>query len=325
MSGPNLDEQSRQLKKEEVRFQFGQSRAPAQPQDLGATRALASAAGPAWGLGVLFLSTRLIGGWLLIQRLTRRATRQDGEPWVLALQRIGAQLGLRQAVGLLESSLVEVPMVVGWWRPVILLPATALTGLPSDQLVLILGHELTHILHHDYLVNLVQSLIETLLFYHPAVWWISARIREERENRCDDQAVELCGNRLDYARALTALETLRAGNWSLAPSAQGGSLLARIRRILGVEPSRGDARAGAGRNLDLDHRCLPGSRLAGVAGNSSGPGRGRGSESRHRQGRHGQWQGRRRSRCLAGRRDLSPNQGRSSFLKVVRMNPGDFG
>ena len=213
------------------------SRAPGRPQDRERLEPWLRLLVLAWSLGVLFLSMRLIGGWLLIQRLTRRATRQHGAPWVLVLQRISAQLGLRQAVGLLESSRVEVPMVVGWWRPVILLPATALTGLPSDQLVLILGHELTHILHHDYLVNLVQSLIETLLFYHPAVWWISARIREERENRCDDQAVELCGDRLDYARALTAMETLRAGNWSLAPSAQGGSLLARIRRILGVEPT----------------------------------------------------------------------------------------
>ena len=127
-------------------------------------------------------------------------------------------------------------MVVGWWRPVILLPATAVTGLPSDQLALILGHELAHIRRHDYLVNLVQSVIETVLFYHPAVWWISSRIREERENCCDDRAVSLCGDRLEYARALAALEQMRVGAWSLAPSANGGTLLARIRRILGVAP-----------------------------------------------------------------------------------------
>ena len=125
-------------------------------------------------------------------------------------------------------------MVVGWWRPVILLPATAVTGLPSDQLALILGHELAHIRRHDYLVNLVQSVIETVLFYHPAVWWVSSRIREERENCCDDRAVSLCGDRLEYARALAALEQMRVGAWSLAPSANGGTLLARIRRILGV-------------------------------------------------------------------------------------------
>ena len=94
---------------------------------------------------------------------------------------------------------------------------------------------------------MVQSLIETLFFYHPAVWWISARIREERENCCDDRAVAICGNHLDYARALTALESMRAGNWSLAPSARGGSLSARVRRILGVEPAEeGQARGLAG-------------------------------------------------------------------------------
>jgi beta-lactamase regulating signal transducer with metallopeptidase domain len=189
-----------------------------------------------WGMGVFVLSVRLLGGWLVLQGLIRRGARPVEGPWAEVLARLSARLDLRREVRLLESARSQVPMVVGWWRPVILLPATALTGLPSDQLALILGHELAHIRRHDYLVNLVQSVIETLLFFHPAIWWISARIREERENCCDDRAVELCGDRLDYARALAALEAMRVGSWSLAPSARGGTLLARIQRLMGVAP-----------------------------------------------------------------------------------------
>jgi beta-lactamase regulating signal transducer with metallopeptidase domain/protocatechuate 3,4-dioxygenase beta subunit len=189
-----------------------------------------------WGMGVVLLATRLLGGWLVLRRLVRRG-RPPGDTGSSEIAaRLAARLGLGRRVRLLESARVQVPMVVGWLKPVILLPASALTGLTSDQLTFILGHELAHIRRLDYVVNLVQSLIETLLFFHPAVWWISARIRQERENCCDDRAVELCGDRLDYARALAALEGMRTATWSLAPSAEGGALLARIRRLLGLAP-----------------------------------------------------------------------------------------
>ncbi|WP_165230107.1 M56 family metallopeptidase [Aquisphaera insulae] len=191
----------------------------------------------AWGLGVLLLSIRLLGGWLAIRGLVRRGVRPLDGDLEEPLTRLCHRLGLRGPVRLLESARVQVPMVVGWLRPVVLLPATALTGLSSDQLALILGHELAHIRRRDFLVNLVQSLIETLFFYHPAIWWLSSRIRAERENCCDDAAVACCGDRLDYARALAALEELRQGIWSLAPSARGGTLLGRIRRILGIRPT----------------------------------------------------------------------------------------
>ena len=90
--------------------------------------------------------------------------------------------------------LVDVPTVIGWLRPVVLVPASALAGMTPQQLEAILAHELAHIRRHDYLVNLLQTLVETLLFYHPAVWWLSRRIRIERENCCDDLAVSLCGD-----------------------------------------------------------------------------------------------------------------------------------
>lgn len=117
-----------------------------------------------------------------------------------------------------------------------LVPASALTGLSREQLEAIFAHELAHIRRYDALVNLVQTAVETLLFYHPAVWWVSAQIRAEREHCCDDVAVALCGNPLAYARALTALEGLRAAP-KLALAMSEGELLKRVRRIVGLPPA----------------------------------------------------------------------------------------
>ena len=126
--------------------------------------------------------------------------------------------------------------MLGWVRPVILLPASALTGLTPLQLEALLAHELAHVRRYDYLVNLVQSVIETLLFYHPAVWWISARVRDEREHCCDDLAVAVCGDPHFYASALLGMERLRVTTPTLALSAAGGSLMGRVRRLVAPPP-----------------------------------------------------------------------------------------
>jgi hypothetical protein len=133
---------------------------------------------------------------------------------------------------------VAVPTAIGWLRPVILLPVGALTGLTVQQLEAIIAHELAHIRRHDYLINLLQTVIETLLFYHPAVWWVSRRIREEREHCCDDLAVSVCGDALSYARALFTMEQLRAATPPLAMAANGGALMNRIERLVGVKTQR---------------------------------------------------------------------------------------
>ena len=124
-----------------------------------------------------------------------------------------------------------VPATVGWLRPVVILPASALTGLTPEQLEFLLAHELAHVSRHDYLVNLAQTAIETVLFYQPGVWWLSRQIRIEREHCCDDLAVTACGDAVGYARTLVTLETVRTGPHDLAVAANGGSLLARIRRL----------------------------------------------------------------------------------------------
>ena len=126
-------------------------------------------------------------------------------------------------------------MVIGYVRPVILMPVGLLAGLPAGQVESILLHELAHIRRHDYLVNLMQIVVEGLVFYHPAVWWISGVIRAERENCCDDLVVATQGDALAYAAALTALEQNRGAVREAVLAATGGSLVKRVRRLL-VQP-----------------------------------------------------------------------------------------
>lgn len=202
----------------------------------------------AWGLGVVLSSLRLLSGWLRLRRLVREAEPAPIE-WQDALERLARQLGMTRPVRLLRSAAIDVPATLGWLRPVVLLPVTVLTGLSARQLEMVLAHELAHIRRHDFAVNLVQTLVETLLFYHPAVWWMSRVIRVERENCCDDIAVGTSGNAVSYARTLTALEALRELPLPVsgpAMSALGGSLTARVRRLVGRPATRCASRWEAG-------------------------------------------------------------------------------
>jgi beta-lactamase regulating signal transducer with metallopeptidase domain len=185
-----------------------------------------------WMAGAGVLSLRVLGGWVLARRWVRCDTRALVCPWI---DRLKARMGIRRAVALLESAHAEVPMVVGWLRPAILVPVAALSGLTAPELEAILAHELAHIRRHDYLVNILQCVVEVLMFYHPATWWITRVIRREREHCCDDMAVVASRDRRTYARALAAMEGLRAPAFSLSPAANGGNLLARVRRILEPE------------------------------------------------------------------------------------------
>jgi uncharacterized protein (TIGR03435 family) len=133
--------------------------------------------------------------------------------------------------------------VLGWLRPVLVLPIAALAALTPEQVEAILAHELAHVRRHDFVVNLLQTLVEIVLFYHPAVWWISRRIRIEREHCCDMVAVSLCDDPVAYCQALTDLESHRASRHVLALGATDGSLLERVRRVLG-EPPRREAWSG---------------------------------------------------------------------------------
>ena len=188
----------------------------------------------AWLAGVVLLLGRMAGGWWHVRRLHRIALASASSRWQTACRRLAYRLGLPAAAHVVESALVDVPTVVGWLRPAILLPVAALASLSPSQVEAILVHELAHIRRHDYAVNVLQTIAETLLFYHPAVWWVSKRIRVEREHCCDDIAVAVCGDPVCYAQALAELETWRTSATTMAMAATGGSLLDRVRRILRV-------------------------------------------------------------------------------------------
>jgi beta-lactamase regulating signal transducer with metallopeptidase domain len=195
----------------------------------------------AWSIGVTLLTLRLLAGWIWVQRLRTHGVMPAAAAWQDMAVRLSRQLHISRTIALLDSTRVDVPTVIGFLKPVILLPATALAGLTAQQLEAILAHELAHIRRHDYLVNLLQTLVETILFYHPGVWWLSRRIRIERENCCDDLAVSLCGDPVAYATALADLEALRSSgpvpDHHIAMAATGGSLLDRVRRLLGAPSS----------------------------------------------------------------------------------------
>src|SRR5262249_6304948 len=146
----------------------------------------------AWAAGVSLMLLRLAGGHLRVRRLVAESTplgAELGAELTAKLTQLAAQLGVRREVLLRASDALTVPAVAGWRRPVVLLPVAVVSGLPPAAIEAILAHELAHVRRHDYLVNALQSAAEALLFYHPAVWWVSRVIRAEREHASDDRAV----------------------------------------------------------------------------------------------------------------------------------------
>ena len=190
-----------------------------------------------WVLGVLALSVRGLGGWWLIHRLRASALPQAPEAVFTAFRRICAALGLEKTVLLCVSNAIASPITVGAVRAMVLLPVSAMTLLGPEELEVVLAHELAHVRRADFFWNLVQTLVETLFFFHPAVWWISGRIRHERELCCDDLALKICPNPVVYASALFHLEEHRSRQMRLAMALDGHqspqTLRMRIARILG--------------------------------------------------------------------------------------------
>src|SRR6266404_2056985 len=214
-----------------------------------------------WFIGVMLFSLRTAGGFFVIARLRRRESKPMN-PGLLALCReMQRRLGISRAIRYCESRHLDAPAVVGWFRPVVLLPLSARTGLSELQLRAVIAHELAHIRRLDAFFNLFQVAAETLLFYHPAVWWLSKRIRAERENCCDDVALSVCGNPAEYARALALME-----EWRVAPSfamaANRGPLASRVARLLGLT-EKGSSLRNAG--VAFGVLCLAAALLAGNA------------------------------------------------------------
>lgn len=202
-----------------------------------------------WFAGVCLLLARLAGGWWRVRRLQQVARALPLSQWQGAADRLAQQIGLTRVVRVVDATFVETPLVVGWLEPVVLLPVAALAGLTPQQVRAILAHELAHVRRHDALVNAAQTIAETLLFYHPAVWWLSSRIRMEREHCCDDVALAVSGDPYGYAAALAELESWRTTQPTLSLAATGGSLLRRVTRMLA--PATYQPRSGLAVTLAL--------------------------------------------------------------------------
>jgi len=215
----------------------------------------------AWFAGVMLLSLRSAGGFLVVARLRRRESTPLNEELLELCLSLERRMGLTRVVRYCQCMHLDAPAVAGWVRPLVFLPMTALTGLSAAQLEAVIAHELAHIRRFDAFVNLFQIAVETLLFYHPAVWWLGKEIRVERENCCDDEAVALCGSPVNYAKALAHM-----AEWQAAPrlvmAANRGLLSARVARLLGANESAGTFRRAS---LSAGVLCLSAALLAGSA------------------------------------------------------------
>ena len=198
-----------------------------------------------WTLGVAFCLARLVAGLMTAQRMKFAGLSEVSAELQRMFEGICARLGVGRVVRIAHSAVVDAPAVIGWLRPVVLLPASCLTGLSPGQIEAILCHELAHVRRHDYLISVFQSVVESLLFYHPAVWWISQQLRRERECCCDEFAIASGSDRLAYARALSVLEQRRLDAPQLALAANGGVLKMRIARLLGRGESVPGSQAAA--------------------------------------------------------------------------------
>lgn len=196
-----------------------------------------------WMIGATAFSLRLLSGWVLAQRFRHRMVRAASLEWQRRLDRLKACIPVTRPVRLLVSGLIEAPGSIGWFRPIVLVPAGALAGLPCAQMEALLLHELAHIRRHDYLVHILQSVVETALFYHPGVWWVSGHMRTDRELCCDDIAVSITGDAVVYARALAEFDSARFIRPAVV-AANGGSVAKRIARLLGQPSTSGHATTG---------------------------------------------------------------------------------
>ena len=198
-----------------------------------------------WLAGVLILSLRTVGGWMLIRRLRLSSIVEVPESVRSAFDRLAQRMGIVRRIDLMVCERISGPLAMGVFRSVVLLPVSALTHLSADQLEVVLAHELAHIRRGDYLWNMIQTAVETLFFFHPAVWWLGGHLRQQRELCCDDVALGCCSDPVVYATALLRLEEQRGSRLQLAMAldghGSGSGLKARIIRIL--QGTSGDAAA----------------------------------------------------------------------------------
>jgi D-alanyl-D-alanine endopeptidase (penicillin-binding protein 7) len=191
----------------------------------------------AWSLGAALMLARLVAGLAWVSQL-RAAALPAAPRWQAAVDALALRLGAPRRLVLLSVERLATPLTVGWWRPVVLVPAALLAGMPAPLLEALLAHEIAHVARRDYLVNLIQACIEAVLFFHPVVWWLSARLRAERELVADELAATAIGDSRRLARALQSLAstTFAAAGAPLVVSARGGSMLRRVEALVTQRP-----------------------------------------------------------------------------------------
>ena len=186
-----------------------------------------------WVIGLFLLIVRLIGGGLYARRLRIYHIVELGEEWMQKVDEFAQRLNIKRKVEAFFSPLANVPMTLGTLKPVILFPVAAFSGLSVKDIEAIIAHELAHVMRHDYFFNIIQKMVEMLFFYHPGIWIISAQIRAERENSCDNIAIALTGDKVAYAKALATvqLNQMEQGHLAMAFASQKGNILQRIKRL----------------------------------------------------------------------------------------------
>ncbi|MDQ1813747.1 M56 family metallopeptidase [Massilia sp. CCM 9210] len=185
-----------------------------------------------WSCGAGLLALRLMLGLAWVRRRSQPGRFAHNAAWQARVDRLALRFGVARQVALGLVDDLPSPVTAGWWRPVILVPASLVSGMPPDLLEALLAHEMAHIKRFDYLVNLIQSAIEIVLFYHPAVWWLSHRVRIEREQIADDLAASMLGEPRRLALALSELDRFQFSTPQLAHGAHGGNLMSRIKRLV---------------------------------------------------------------------------------------------
>jgi beta-lactamase regulating signal transducer with metallopeptidase domain len=190
-----------------------------------------------WAIGVALMAVRMALGLMWVQARVNHSAQRSDPLWQERLNNLAQRIGITRQIRLGVSNEIESPVTAGWWRPVVIVPAALITGMAPNLLEALLAHEFAHVKRMDYLVNLLQSAIEIVLFYHPVVWWLSKQIRIEREQIADDLAAGLLGEPRRLALALSELEQFQFTNPHIAQAAHGGNLMSRIKRLIRSESS----------------------------------------------------------------------------------------
>ena len=190
-----------------------------------------------WLLGFCFFMLRMIGGLWYVQRIKEKNSLPLPSVVQDLARQVAAKLGMRRLPSVMASTRINSPAVIGWIKPVVLFPVALVNQLSTEELEAVLAHELAHIIRQDYLLNILQTLAEAMLYFNPAVWLLSTIIRREREHSCDDMALQVCAHPIAYAKTLLKLEEMMHPVPAMAMGlhSEKGRLLLRIKRILQPE------------------------------------------------------------------------------------------